>query len=194
MTQGLKNNGTNNSIENIEPLAFRQVDFGIKELVQGINPTVECVISSLFFADVMLHIDIITVRSIVAVHGLDGHWEKTWSTKAGVLWLRDLLPEVIPNARIISYGYGSRTHGTTSVSEQYIWQHAHALVTDLTHFREETEVSPRLQTRLDVVLQTYSLDFLDPKAATHFSYSQSRRHCCQERESPPLEPPKSRNI
>ena len=76
----------------------------------------------------------------MAIHGLDGHWKKTWTTQSGVFWLQDLLPDIIPTARIFSYGYDSRTHGSSPVSEQYIWQHATALISDLTLIREETNV------------------------------------------------------
>lgn len=44
--------------------------------------------------------------SIVAVHGLMGDWEKTWTVN-GKLWLRDFLPAEFPEARIMSYGYNS---------------------------------------------------------------------------------------
>lgn len=50
---------------------------------------------------------------IVALHGLNGHWEKTWqsdkqnSKGGGPMWLRDFLPQQIPHARIMSFGYDS---------------------------------------------------------------------------------------
>jgi hypothetical protein len=44
----------------------------------------------------------------VAVHGLNGDARSTWTDPAsGKLWLRDFLPEKIPNARIMSFGYDS---------------------------------------------------------------------------------------
>ncbi|CAN9334975.1 unnamed protein product, partial [Alternaria alternata] len=46
---------------------------------------------------------------IVAVHGLNGHREKTWTTSGGVNWLRELLPHDLPNARILSWGYDANT-------------------------------------------------------------------------------------
>ncbi len=42
--------------------------------------------------------------SIVAVHGLDGHRDKTWTADNDVHWLRDLLPNTIPHARILCWG------------------------------------------------------------------------------------------
>ncbi|KAF8526941.1 hypothetical protein BU17DRAFT_28331, partial [Hysterangium stoloniferum] len=48
---------------------------------------------------------------IVAIHGLDGHREESFTADNGVLWLRDLLPKALPSARILTYGYDARTHG-----------------------------------------------------------------------------------
>ncbi|PYI08746.1 hypothetical protein BO78DRAFT_440283 [Aspergillus sclerotiicarbonarius CBS 121057] len=46
---------------------------------------------------------------IVAIHGLDGHAFNSWQAeKSPVMWLRDLLPEAIPKARIITYGYPAK--------------------------------------------------------------------------------------
>ncbi|CAN9148983.1 unnamed protein product [Alternaria alternata] len=53
------------------------------------------------------------VVDIVAVHGLNGHCEKTWTAGNSidsVNWLRDLLPHDLPNARILSWGYDANTH------------------------------------------------------------------------------------
>ncbi|KAF8526569.1 hypothetical protein BU17DRAFT_74115 [Hysterangium stoloniferum] len=58
--------------------------FGVKELARG--PT----------------------SSIVAIHGLDGHREASFTAPNGVLWLRDLLPKALPTARILTYGYDAR--------------------------------------------------------------------------------------
>lgn len=50
---------------------------------------------------------------IVAIHGLNGHYENTWvDEKTGCNWLSDAscLPKDVPNARVLSYGYNSITH------------------------------------------------------------------------------------
>ena len=47
-------------------------------------------------------------HSIVAVHGLDGKREKSWTAMNGVNWLRDLLPFDIPQARIFTWGYEAK--------------------------------------------------------------------------------------
>ncbi|KAI9723208.1 MAG: hypothetical protein M1812_001090 [Candelaria pacifica] len=58
---------------------------------------------------------------LIAVHGLSGSWEKTWESEsvdeAGrrKLWLRDFLPNQIPGARVMSYGYSAQVGRTTSI-------------------------------------------------------------------------------
>ncbi|KAL8977069.1 MAG: hypothetical protein Q9205_007057 [Flavoplaca limonia] len=51
--------------------------------------------------------------SIVAVHGLGGDWDGTWTGEANKNWLRDFLPQQLQHeriaARIFSFGYDSRT-------------------------------------------------------------------------------------
>ena len=59
---------------------------------------------------------------IVALHGLGGHYRKTWTANSAVLgksknWLEDFLPEQIPNARIMSYGYNSTVQLSKSVAD-----------------------------------------------------------------------------
>jgi hypothetical protein len=78
--------------------------------------------------------------SIVAIHGLNGHSEKTWTAENGVNWLRDLLPGDLPDARIFSWGYDANTHSSSRVSCQYLYDHAISLVTDLCRVRGRTEV------------------------------------------------------
>ena len=60
------------------------------------------------------------VVDIVALHGLNGHYQKTWTATPAVgkptNWLEDFLPEHIPNARIMSYGYDSTVQFSKSVA------------------------------------------------------------------------------
>ena len=63
------------------------------------------------------------LSSIIAVHGLGGHWQKTWEDEDGSLWLRDFLPsqlrnteDAMINARIMSYGYNSNTAFSRAVT------------------------------------------------------------------------------
>ncbi|WYZ43693.1 hypothetical protein EsH8_VII_000129 [Colletotrichum jinshuiense] len=82
------------------------------------------------------------VVDIVAVHGLNGHRERTW-TANGMHWLRDFLPADLPNARILAWGYDANTHAASRVSCQYLYDHARTLVADLSRKRELTDSSHR---------------------------------------------------
>lgn len=60
----------------------------------------------------------LTEVSIVAVHGLGGDWEQTWTEENGQIWLRDFLPSHLPHrARVFSYGYDSSTAFSKSVAD-----------------------------------------------------------------------------
>ncbi|KAF8423890.1 P-loop containing nucleoside triphosphate hydrolase protein, partial [Tirmania nivea] len=84
---------------------------------------------------------------IVAVHGLNGDAYRTWTwkpTKKGekeVLWLRDLLPNEIQDARIFTYGYDSMpTQVAGRASTKFIHQHAESFLQDLYAHRKGDEV------------------------------------------------------
>jgi len=79
-------------------------------------------------------------HSIVAIHGLDGHRTESWTAGNNILWLRDLLPDKVPTARILTYGYDANTRGKAQLTNQTILDHAETLVTKLVLFRKETSV------------------------------------------------------
>jgi alpha-beta hydrolase superfamily lysophospholipase len=110
---------------------------GLETIAEGINPVVEYVCCD-YHAPLYDWTN--SKFSIVAVHGLNGHSEKTWTADNGINWLRDLLPEDLPNARIFSWGYDANTHGSSRVSCQYLYDHARSLVSDLCRVREKTKV------------------------------------------------------
>jgi hypothetical protein len=65
-----------------------------------------------------------TTVDIVAVHGLGGHYQTTWTwfptnpnTSSPCNWLEDLLPHEFPNARIMSFGYNSAVVHSKSVGD-----------------------------------------------------------------------------
>ncbi|KAM7211655.1 P-loop containing nucleoside triphosphate hydrolase protein [Rhypophila decipiens] len=80
---------------------------------------------------------------IVAVHGLDGHWKNSWTAENGVFWLQDLLPLVLPNARIFSFSHDSRTRGANTPLTQDISDHAKDLVWLLSNERLLTNTETR---------------------------------------------------
>jgi hypothetical protein len=71
--------------------------------------------------------------SIVAVHGLNENLIEAWTDPGTeILWLRDLLPEAIKIARILTFGYNAHAssfYGTGSADR--VQQHAQTLVADL---------------------------------------------------------------
>ena len=82
----------------------------------------------------------LTVRgSIVAIHGLNGHREGTWTADNGTLWLRDLLPLDLPTARILTYGYDADTHSTEFTSSGTIIRHAENFFRALIRMRRGVE-------------------------------------------------------
>ncbi|RFN43712.1 tetratricopeptide-like helical domain, partial [Fusarium flagelliforme] len=81
--------------------------------------------------------------SIVAVHGLNGHREKSWTAENGIHWLRNLLPNDVPRARILSWGYDANTHAASGTSSLLLYDHARTLVSDLTRKRMLTKCSQR---------------------------------------------------
>ncbi|CCA77943.1 related to WD40-repeat protein (notchless protein) [Serendipita indica DSM 11827] len=89
-------------------------DYGFLELFPGNDPIID----------------------VVAIHGLDGHREGTWTTDSGVLWLRRFLPVSLPNARVLTYGYDADTQNETCVSTQNIHGHAQKLAQSLSRMRK----------------------------------------------------------
>ncbi|KAI9148182.1 Kinesin light chain 4 [Paramyrothecium foliicola] len=75
---------------------------------------------------------------LIAVHGLNGHRERTWTAPSGVNWLRDLLPKDFPSARVLTYGYNARTHGSAHLTVQYLYEHAVTFLEKLQSFRQNT--------------------------------------------------------
>ena len=99
------------------------------------------------------------------MHGLFGHPRKTWTAKAsrsekagaeraqyhpaeegiedmpfgdGVFWPQTLLPAVIPDAKIFSFGYDADVGGLlSSTSQNTIHQHAGNLLSDLADLRDK---------------------------------------------------------
>jgi hypothetical protein len=61
--------------------------------------------------------------SIIALHGLGAHPDYAWvdrTTAKPVHWLKDedMLPRVVPNSRILRYGYNAKWFGEDSVKSR----------------------------------------------------------------------------
>ncbi|KAF8515996.1 hypothetical protein BU17DRAFT_51232 [Hysterangium stoloniferum] len=113
---------------------------GIKVLVEGTTPTVEYVSRPNIS---YLYIDYISL-SVVAIHGLDGHRERTWTAGNGTLWLRDLLPHKLPHARIIVYGYDACTEVGPLGMRQTLFDHGENFIARLALRRADTSTTVRL--------------------------------------------------
>jgi hypothetical protein len=61
------------------------------------------------------------VVDIVAIHGLNGHYIRTWTAQSDLgeqkNWLKDFLPQQIPNVRVMSYSYNSALQFSKSVAD-----------------------------------------------------------------------------
>ncbi|KAK4223461.1 Alpha/Beta hydrolase protein [Podospora fimiseda] len=83
---------------------------------------------------------------IVAVHGLGGDASATWTypskgSNPPILWLRDLLPQKLPNARIMTFQYNSQILSNTS--KYSVRENSAKLLQILTDLREDDEAEGR---------------------------------------------------
>ena len=75
----------------------------------------------------------------MAVHGLGGDAFTTWThPKSKAFWLKDFLPQQIPDARIMTFGYNADVAFGQSTAE--IVDYAKSLLASLVDKREESEV------------------------------------------------------
>jgi len=140
---GSKKAGEATVTENTDVVADESPDdipFGLDVWVEGVDPIVEYISLEVFYS--LTELIVVLGRSIVAIHGLNGHREKTWTAKNKVNWLRDanMLSTIIPNARIMSWGYDANTHSTEGLSAMYLYDHAQNLVSDLSLHRRRDKV------------------------------------------------------
>lgn len=96
------------------------------------------------------------LSSLVAVHGLNGTVLKTWTDPTTQsLWLRDFLPEAIPNSRIMSYGYNSAA--AFSLSTASIDDFATDLLNRIRGKRQHEDVSSFVQRDVGQILHSSNL-------------------------------------
>ena len=82
-------------------------------------------------------------NSVVAVHGLGGDAFTTWThPKSKKFWLRDFLPQQLPDARIMTLGYNADAAFGQSVAT--VVDHAKSLLAGLIDERDEPEVGKRM--------------------------------------------------
>ncbi|KAJ5933624.1 Cytochrome P450 [Penicillium verhagenii] len=84
--------------------------------------------------------------SVVAVHGLQGDAYRTWThDKSQICWLRDILPDHIKNARVLTWGYIANMHSLNGkmTSSDRILHHAETLIEELQIDRESGNAQQR---------------------------------------------------
>jgi hypothetical protein len=114
-----------------------QFAVGLKLLAEPENPIVEYANSSCITFD---WLGTLKNGSIVFVHGLNGHWKRTWTARNQAFWPADFLPEMVPQARIFSYGYDANTHGAHKLSLLSLTDQGQALVRSLAAERRKSKV------------------------------------------------------
>ncbi|KAK4443260.1 ankyrin repeat protein [Podospora aff. communis PSN243] len=79
---------------------------------------------------------------IVAIHGLNGHYLRTWTDeRSGVNWLESILPGVVPAARVMSFSYNSMLQFSKSTAD--VTTFAQQLLEALVAARESSFESQR---------------------------------------------------
>ena len=104
------------------------------------------------------------VVDIIALHGLNGHYKKTWTGGDGSNWLKDdaFLPKHLPDARIMSYGYNSQVQ--FSKSEAGIEQFAEGLLSQIEGLRRHN-----MEKKMPIIFICHSLGGIVVKKV-RFSY------------------------
>ncbi|KAI0418201.1 hypothetical protein F5X98DRAFT_373996 [Xylaria grammica] len=102
---------------------------------------------------------------IVGIHGLGGHREKSWTarepeTGSTVLWLKDFLPEKLPHARIMTYGYSSEVLSVKQLTQRTLYSQSKTLLEALKRSRRDTDATNR-----PIIFIAHSLGGLVVKSA-----------------------------
>ncbi|KAF8529764.1 hypothetical protein BU17DRAFT_79864 [Hysterangium stoloniferum] len=125
---------------------------GIKVLVEGISPNID----------------------IVAIHGLDGHREQSWTAENGTLWLKDLLPQRFPHARVATYGYDASTGSQSNKINETLYGHAENFISRLALLRNKTTTTTRpiifLAHSLGGIILKFALIHANQCNNSHLSY------------------------
>ncbi|ORY14148.1 ribonuclease-like protein p/mrp subunit [Clohesyomyces aquaticus] len=114
------------------------------------------------------------VVDIVAVHGLNGHPFKTWTTtKTNKFWLADsdLLPSNLKQSRILTFGYDAAVAALLGkTSSDRILQHAQTLIAELVADRQLEDAAQR-----PIIFICHSLGGIIVKRALAYSASRTSK-------------------
>ena len=97
--------------------------------------------------------------SIVAIHGL-GHPHDTWTHENGIMWLRDLLPLDMSDARIMTWEYDSEYQKARHFTRMMMYSHPNSLLSALYSLRQDTKSNNR-----PIIFMCHSLGGLVVKEA-----------------------------
>ncbi|KAK4206095.1 hypothetical protein QBC37DRAFT_301494, partial [Rhypophila decipiens] len=62
------------------------------------------------------------VIDIVAIHGVNGHYSKTWTDeRTGFNWIKQSIPEELPRARVMTFSYNSAVQFSKSNSDFFVF-------------------------------------------------------------------------
>lgn len=61
--------------------------------------------------------DVEKIIDVVAVHGLQGDLYQTWTHENDTMWLESILPDKVPFARIMTFGYDSTIAFSSSAAK-----------------------------------------------------------------------------
>ncbi|KAK4451580.1 hypothetical protein QBC34DRAFT_400149 [Podospora aff. communis PSN243] len=112
---------------------------------------------------------------IVFLHGITGHRETTWAAPGSRPWPEKLLPEKVPRARILSFGYDAGVIGWRSrLSGNRIGDHAKNLLITLAAYREADYTNER-----PIIFVCHSLGGLVCQDALLSSKTNPERHLQQ---------------
>jgi len=121
-----------------------------------------------------LLICLLTAASIVAIHGLNGHPFRSWTTdQTEKCWLKDngLLPSNLKQARILTFGYNAAvTAFLGKTSSDRILQHAQTLIAELVADRELEDAAQR-----PIIFVCHSLGGIIVKRALAYSSSRTSK-------------------
>jgi len=108
---------------------------------------------------------------VIAVHGLGGNWQNTWTASNGKLWLRDFLPLQLQHiglaARVLSFGYDSESFFSKSTSD--IDDVARVFVDFLDAMRQSEDEKAR-----PIIILAHSLGGVVIKRAGFMNYETGR--------------------
>lgn len=115
------------------------------------------------------------IVDVVFVHGLTGDRERTWTYPAnGICWPRDLLPQYLPDARILTFGYDAYVvRARDQVASIDIAHHANDFLNCLANERMDAQASKR-----PIIIVAHSLGGLLCKDALRLSQNNAEARLC----------------